>query len=211
MVGRSLRPAENKKDTLIIDHSGCVYEHGFPEDVPKWELKTSKEKERKKKEPEPIEKQPFTCVQCDTVYKPTKDDPACPNCAFIPTKKEQMVLIQQGRLIELPKMKPNPQDKENFYAQLVYYAKQKGFKEGWASWTFKRKYGHFPHSKKVFPVATGKADDFSICFFDPNKTEPMGAPKPFDKHIEMVSNNVPYCSGVSFFATKALNKRAPSK
>jgi|TARA_B100001939_G_C16778498_1_gene545879 hypothetical protein len=156
MVGRSLRPAENKKDTLIIDHSGCVYEHGFPEDVPKWELKTSKEKERKKKEPQPIEKQPFTCVQCDTVYKPTKDDPACPNCAFIPTKKEQMVLIQQGRLVELPKMKPNAQDKENFYAQLVYYAKQKGFKEGWASWTFKRKYGHFPHSKKVFPVATGK-------------------------------------------------------
>ena len=67
-----------------------------------------------------------------------------------------MVLIQQGRLVELPKMKPNAQDKENFYAQLVYYAKQKGFKEGWASWTFKRKYGHFPHSKKVFHVATGK-------------------------------------------------------
>jgi DNA repair protein RadD len=156
MVGRSLRPAENKKDTLIIDHSGCVYEHGFPEDVPKWELKVSKEKERKKKQPEPIEKQPFTCVQCDTVYKPTKEDPACPNCAFIPTKKEKMILIEQGRLVELPKMKPNAQDKENFYAQLVYYARQKGFKEGWASWTFKRKYGHFPHSKKVFPVATGK-------------------------------------------------------
>ena len=156
MVGRSLRPAPNKKDTLIIDHSGCVYEHGFPEDVPKWELKTTVDRERKKKEPQPIERQPFTCVECDTVYKPTKEDPACPNCAFIPTKKEKMILIQQGRLVELPKMKPNPQDKENFYAQLVYFAKQKGYKEGWASWTFKRKYGHFPHTKKVFPVATGK-------------------------------------------------------
>lgn len=65
-------------------------------------------------------------------------------------------MIQEGRLVELPKMKPNAKDKENFYAQLVFYAKQKGYKEGWASWTFKRKYGHFPHSKKVFPVATGK-------------------------------------------------------
>ena len=156
MVGRSLRPAPNKKDTLIIDHSGCVYEHGFPDDVPQWELKTSKEKERKKKEPQPIEKQPFTCVQCDTVYKPSKEEPACPNCAFIPTKKEQMILIQQGRLVELPKAKPNAEDKTNFYAQLIYYAKQKGYKEGWASYTFKEKYGHWPHTKKVMPVATGK-------------------------------------------------------
>ena len=156
MVGRSLRPAPNKKDTLIIDHSGCVYEHGFPEDVPDWTLKTSKEKEKKKKEPKPIDQQPFTCVECDTVYKPIKDSPECPNCGHIPTKKEEVILIKQGRLVELPKMKPNAEDKENFYAQLVYFAKQKGYKEGWASYTFKEKYGHWPHSKKVIPVATGK-------------------------------------------------------
>ena len=53
-------------------------------------------------------------------------------------------------------MKPNAEDKTNFYAQLVYYAKQKGYKEGWASYTFKEKYGHWPHSKKIIPVATGK-------------------------------------------------------
>jgi superfamily II DNA or RNA helicase len=156
MVGRALRPAENKKDTLIIDHSGCVYEHGFPEDVPNWELTTSKPKEKEKKKIEPIEKQPFTCVECDTVYKPTQTQPECPNCSFIPTKKEQAILIQQGRLIELPKMKPNVDDKQKFYAELLYYSKQKGFKEGWASHTFKRKFGHFPHSKKVFPIATSK-------------------------------------------------------
>lgn len=156
MVGRALRPAENKKDTLIIDHSGCVYEHGFPEDVPDWQLTVSKIKEREKKKIEPIEKQPFTCVECDTVYKPTKEQPECPNCSFVPTKKEQAILIQQGRLIELPKMKVKTDDKQKFYAELLYYAKQKGFKEGWASHTFKRKFGHFPHSKKVFPIATSK-------------------------------------------------------
>ena len=156
MVGRTLRPAPDKLDTLIIDHSGCVYEHGFPEDVPDWQLKVSKEKERKKKQPKPIDQQPFTCVQCDTVYKPIKDNPECPNCGHIPTKKEEVILIKQGRLVELPKMKPNAEDKTNFYAQLVYYAKQKGYKEGWASYTFKEKYGHWPHSKKIIPVATGK-------------------------------------------------------
>ena len=42
MVGRSLRPAPNKKDTLIIDHSGCVYQHVFPEDTPPWLLTEDK-------------------------------------------------------------------------------------------------------------------------------------------------------------------------
>ena len=157
MIGRTLRPYPNKKDTLIIDHSGCVYEHGFPEDAGNWTLSTKKPKTKDRiKDPKPIEKQPFTCVQCDTVYQPTKDNPSCPNCAFIPTKKERIVLIKEGRLVEMPKTKPNADDKNNFYAQLLYYARQKGYKEGWASHTFKQKYGHFPHSKKIFPVATGK-------------------------------------------------------
>ena len=44
MIGRTLRPYTNKKDTLIIDHSGCVYEHGFPEDAGNWTLSTKKPK-----------------------------------------------------------------------------------------------------------------------------------------------------------------------
>ena len=156
MIGRTLRPYPNKEDTLIIDHSGCVYEHGFPEDVPQWSLTTTSKKEKEKITKEKVEKQPLTCTQCHAVYKPTRDDASCPQCSHVPTKKERQVLIQEGRLVELPKKKPNSKDKENFYAQLIFYAKQKGYKEGWASWTFKRKYGHFPHSKKVFPVSTGK-------------------------------------------------------
>ena len=158
MIGRTLRPYPNKKDTLIIDHSGCVYEHGFPEDAGNWTLSTKKPKTRDRiKDPiQPIEKQPFTCVRCDTVYAPNRDDYACPNCALIPTKKERIVLISEGRLVEMPKIKPNANDKQNFYAQLLFYCRQKGYKEGWASHTFKQKYGHFPHNKKTFPIATGK-------------------------------------------------------
>ena len=58
MIGRTLRPYPNKKDTLIIDHSGCVYEHGFPEDAGNWTLSTKKPKTRDRiKDPiQPIEK-----------------------------------------------------------------------------------------------------------------------------------------------------------
>jgi len=38
----------------------------------------------------------------------------------------------------------------------LYFAKQKGYKEGWASHTFRKKFGHFPHSKKVFPKPISK-------------------------------------------------------
>jgi len=150
MVGRSLRPAPNKKDTLIIDHSGCVYQHGFPEDTPTW-LLTEDKIDLVPKEQQPIEKQPYTCVKCGTVYKPTKNNPECPNCAFIPTKKDTELLIKQGRLVELKKEEPKytTSDKQIFYAELKYYGKAKGYKTGWADWTFKEKFGHFPHSKQV--------------------------------------------------------------
>jgi len=152
MVGRSLRPAPNKVDTLIIDHSGCVYEFGFPEDDRDWKLEMTKIRMKDRKIVEPIEKQPITCMECDTVYSPTKEQRACPNCSHIPTKKEQLLLIKQGRLIELEKEIVEPNfDKKDFYAELLYYSRQKGYKDGWASHVFKEKYKHFPHSKKIDP------------------------------------------------------------
>ena len=74
----------------------------------------------------------------------------------MPTKQEKILLIKQGRLVELPKTKPLPKDKENFYAQVLYYSEQKGYKEGWASYVFKKKFGHWPYHKKIKAVYTSK-------------------------------------------------------
>lgn len=158
MVGRALRPYEGKTDTLIIDHSGCVYEHGFPDEAPEWKLTTSEESAIQKKEPEPIEKQPVTCSVCHTVYKPARGFPECPSCGAIPTKAQQQVHIQQGRLVELVKKeKITTQDKVDFYAQLLTYAKTKNYSRGWADHTYKQKFGHFPHNKQV--IAKPVSDD----------------------------------------------------
>ena len=56
MVGRALRPYPNKIDTIILDHSGAVYEHGFPEDAGNWSLKTTTRKEKEKITKEKVEK-----------------------------------------------------------------------------------------------------------------------------------------------------------
>ena len=42
MIGRELRPAENKSDIVILDHSGGVYRHGRPDDAIQWNLDTDK-------------------------------------------------------------------------------------------------------------------------------------------------------------------------
>ena len=155
-VGRSLRPFEGKKDTLIIDHAGAVYEHGFPDDPPTWKLELTKNDYRKPNKALPIEKQPFTCISCKTVYQPSKNAPECPMCLHVPTKREKMVLIKQGRLIEVKPDVVTAEDKRNFYGQVLYYAIQKGYQRGWASWIFKNKFNHFPQNKKVSPIHPSK-------------------------------------------------------
>ena len=38
MIGGVLRPADGKTDALILDHSGAVFMHGFPDDEIIWTL-----------------------------------------------------------------------------------------------------------------------------------------------------------------------------
>jgi DNA repair protein RadD len=42
MIGRVLRPAPNKPDAIVIDHSGAVHRHGFVEDRVEWTLSPEK-------------------------------------------------------------------------------------------------------------------------------------------------------------------------
>ena len=56
MIGRVLRPYENKEYATIIDHSGAVYTHGFVEKDIEWNLDPKKPltiKERKKARDQP--------------------------------------------------------------------------------------------------------------------------------------------------------------
>jgi DNA repair protein RadD len=38
MIGRVLRPADDKPDAIVLDHSGAVFRHGLPEDHVEWSL-----------------------------------------------------------------------------------------------------------------------------------------------------------------------------
>lgn len=47
MVGRGLRPAEGKDSAIILDHSNCVFEHGFPQENREWTLQGTKKTGKK--------------------------------------------------------------------------------------------------------------------------------------------------------------------
>jgi superfamily II DNA or RNA helicase len=129
MVGRVLRPAEGKECALLLDHSGTVLRLGFATDDLPLELDdgkpntSSKQQERKKSEPK-------ACTKCKFV-KPAGVH-VCPSCGFAPQRQSE-VEVAAGELVKLDRRKPLKKETgQHIYSQLLGYAKNRGFRTGWA-------------------------------------------------------------------------------
>jgi DNA repair protein RadD len=156
MIGRVLRPAPGKKDAIILDHSGAVFRHGLPEDPVIWTLSEDKTAcnavhDARKGEsfggPKIIE-----CTQCNTLRVGGQ---ACSNCGFLPVRKPQIGVCQEGELALVQGRKPGVADidKQRWFNELAGFAREKGYKPGWVAHKFKEKFGRWPHSNAVVPVA----------------------------------------------------------
>lgn len=131
MLGRGLRPAPGKHNCIIIDHAGNCIRNGLPEDDLPSELhdgKNTRNLDRKQREPsEPVSK---PCVSCGHVS--TKH--VCPACGFKPERRED-VEVKDGELFEITTGASKewaPAKLAAFYAELLGYAKTKGYSPGWA-------------------------------------------------------------------------------
>lgn len=153
MAGRTLRPADDKEDSRIIDHSGNVYEHGFVQDERQWVLEegralTSTNADRQR---EFDEREPITCVKCATVYTGQIN---CPHCGYIPEKKGKHVESRSGELMEVraerrrtaKKKVWTATEKEEWFNMFIYYGREKGYDnpEGWAAHKYKKKFKEWP-------------------------------------------------------------------
>jgi DNA repair protein RadD len=69
MIGRVLRTADGKTDALILDHSGAVFVHGFPDDEIAWELREDRRAENKSQSARAGYNAPAltTCPECSAV------------------------------------------------------------------------------------------------------------------------------------------------
>lgn len=147
MAGRVLRPAPGKTRALILDHSGTVKRLGFPTDDLPLELDDGT---RKLAEPKPGEKKeplPKPCPQCTYLMPPRSRK--CPKCGFALQHRAD-VEHEDGDLVQMKRKKKGrlaTADKEKIYRELLGYAVERGYKEGWAYHKCVELFGSAPRNR----------------------------------------------------------------
>jgi superfamily II DNA or RNA helicase len=143
MIGRGLRPADGKRDCLILDHSGCVHHHGFAHDQRLWTLEGKWALiERQKSEGERPEAKQLTCPECACVFVGAR---LCPECGYYFAPKGWEVRTLDGELIEIgAHLEVEDQERLVFYAELLGIAREKRWKHGWAAHKYGERFGEWP-------------------------------------------------------------------
>ena len=147
MAGRGLRPAEDKSNLILIDHSGAVYRHGLLEDPIKWTLDTDKRAENPThaSRSTSVFSKLLACRQCGALRKGSE---ACGHCGFQPKRRPEAILFADGELAEVRNGKVRPAygqvERDTWHAMLTHIAQERGYKPGWAAHKFKEKFSVYP-------------------------------------------------------------------
>jgi DNA repair protein RadD len=154
MLGRVLRPAADKADAIILDHSGAVFRHGFAEDPVEWTLAPDRHAES------PAHSQRckdhasrlLTCTQCEAIR--VGGEP-CPHCGFLPQRSPRAVDFRDGDLAEVGRdRRPglSLHDMARWHAMLAHIASERGYQSGWVAHKYREKFGRWPSARYVVPV-----------------------------------------------------------
>ena len=147
-AGRVLRPHPTKEDAIILDHAGNTQAHGFVTDDLPQELddgtKRKVEPSQKKQE-----EKGTLCTSCAYVKK--KYEYKCPCCGFTPKKKDAVIDVEKGDLLEVTRTKITMVDKQKLYSELLYVEVEKGYKRGFAAQMYRNKFGVWPKGLNDIP------------------------------------------------------------
>ena len=145
-LGRVMRPHEGKEFGLWLDHSGNFlrfredWDRIYTEGVDKLDEGSV---ERTRKEPTEKEKLQSKCPECKALWTSTTN--ICHSCGH-ERQNLNMILTLPGQLEELQEANRKLQiANKDFYAELLYYGRIKGYKEGWAAVKYKEKFGSYPN------------------------------------------------------------------
>ena len=149
MVGRVLRPYDNKEYAVILDHSGSVYRHGFIDEDQEWTLTHGCEVAATSGVAKESEEKVIICEGCFRSYSGSN---ICPECGKMHNPKSRYVETINGRLGLVDKktktvnktIEYNSDFKTDFYAELLGYAYMKHYSDGWAKWKYKSKFNEWP-------------------------------------------------------------------
>ena len=161
MVGRGLRASPGKTDLRLLDHVGIVNMHGLPGTDIEWTLSTDTKAGKVKPKQKKL---PRACPECDGGVMVGFE---CAQCGY---KVEWQGKENGGWMDEFTpeghdldrnlermdgertKVESTSDQREvaDFH-RLRNKAKKNGLKDGWVSYKFKEKYGHWPPSDFWLP------------------------------------------------------------
>jgi DNA repair protein RadD len=156
MAGRVLRPAPGKTDCIILDHSGAVFRHGFPDDPIAWTLAEDRRAENKAQTARADGRAPslVACPECKAVR--FQGQP-CGVCGWKPTTRGAAVEVEDGELglvgrnRRVAKNNYTAADMHNWHAQLAWIARERGFRDGWIYHKYVERFSAKPRSRYVAP------------------------------------------------------------
>lgn len=150
-LGRIMRPHDSKDTAIWLDHSG-----NFLRFRDQWDdlcangvSALDDGAEKVKPEPTDKEKEAAKCPRCNHLWNSSSD--VCSHCGFVRAKKNEVVTVagEMAELTLIPKQeKYSAEFKENFYAQLIGFALEKGHNPGSAFHRYVEKFGVQPSMAK---------------------------------------------------------------
>lgn len=147
--GRGARKddASGKRDFIINDHSGAVYEHGYFEDDRHWTLQGLKAVGRKAKRSRAGRVKDkvlhLKCKKCELVFTGSL---TCPECGYYFEKYAKKFHVVDGQLEPIKGAEPEVGELQRrlFYAEVLSVALDKGYKAGWAAYVYEGKFKKMP-------------------------------------------------------------------
>jgi superfamily II DNA or RNA helicase len=152
MVGRVLRPhlESGKADARILDHSGAVYRHGYPDDEIEWPLSPDEKAVNQSEiaRAGSHRRELTTCPRCTAVRL---EGEGCRRCGWKPETRPAYLEVADGELGEVRRDRAPPRPTEwsaseqlAFYRQLMWISRQRQYRAGWAAHKFRERCGRFP-------------------------------------------------------------------
>jgi len=149
MAGRGLRPAPNKWNLILIDHSGAVFRHGLLEDRIEWSLSVDRRAENPTHAKRDIGAigRLIECSQCGAMRTAGEK---CPNCGFFPQRRPDLIVFREGELARVDRQtriaqtQNDPNERMCWHAMFVHIAAERGYSPKWPLAKYREKFGSWP-------------------------------------------------------------------